>query len=100
MVAEGWSTTTTRTSRIAGSIVNRNNFHSASFSHSADFHGGNFAARAACVPAPSAGSIMAGLRERAPSEGAPALVASTEAAMAGGFHGGGGGFHGGGGGRR
>ncbi len=99
-VAAGSCTTTTRTSRIAESIVNRNSFRSARTSAIRPIFAAADSARVACVPAPSAGSIMAGLREPALSEGGSSFGGFHGGAFAGGFHGGGGGFHGGGGGRR
>jgi Protein of unknown function (DUF3300) len=79
------------------SIVNRNNFHSASFSHSSDFHGGNFGGRG------TRSSAFSGFNHG----GFARASAFRGGSSFGGFHGGGfggggfgGGFHGGGGGRR
>jgi hypothetical protein len=81
-------------------IVNRNNFHSASFSHSSgfrggDFHGGNSGARGTRSSAFS-GFNHGGVARASAFRGG----SSFGGFHGGGFHGGGGGFHGGGGGRR
>jgi hypothetical protein len=84
------------------SIVNRNNFHSASFSHSSNFHstnsrGGNFGGRAAHSSAFS-GFNHGGFARASSFRGHSSFGGGGF--HGGGFHGGGGGFHGGGGGRR
>jgi hypothetical protein len=92
-VAAGWFTTTTPTSRIAGrssiavTFVRRASavppiLAAATLARAAATLAGVAAtlARVARVPAPSAGSIMADLRGRIRSEGAPALGASMEGA--------------------
>ena len=81
------------------SIVNRNNFHSASFSHSDNFHGGNSGARGTRSSAFS-GFNHGGVARASSFRGGSSFGGFHGGAMAGGFHGGGGGFHGGGGGRR
>ena len=82
------------------SIVNRNNFRAASFSHASDFRGGDFR---------GGGFGARGMRSSAFSgfnHGGFARASSFRGGSSfggfhgGGFHGGGGGFHGGGGGRR
>jgi hypothetical protein len=84
------------------SIVNRNNFHSASFSHSSNFHsansrGGNFGGHAAHSSAFS-GFNHGGVARASSFRGHSSFGGGGF--HGGGFHGGGGGFHGGGGGRR
>jgi hypothetical protein len=80
-------------------IVNRNNFRAASFSHSdfrgGDFHGGSFGSRGTRSTAFS-GFNHGGFARASSFRGG----ASFGGFHGGGFHGGGGGFHGGGGGRR
>jgi hypothetical protein len=65
-------------------IVNRNNFHSASFSHSSnfrggDFRGGNFGDRWDTFQRLQRVRSWRVCEKRAPSVAAPALGASTEA---------------------
>jgi uncharacterized protein DUF3300 len=84
------------------SIVNRNNIHSASFSHSSNFHsansrGGNFGGHAAHSSAFS-GFNHGGVARASSFRGHSSFAGGGF--HGGGFHGGGGGFHGGGGGRR
>jgi hypothetical protein len=85
------------------SIVNRNNFHSASFGHSdfrgGDFRGGNPDARGMRSSAFS-GFNHGGFARASSFRGGSSFGGFHGGAFAGGFHGGGGGFHGGGGGRR
>ena len=80
-------------------IVNRNNFHSASFSRSSDFHGGNSDARGTRSSAFS-GFNHGGFARASSFRGGSSFGGFRGGGFAGGFHGGGGGFHGGGGGRR
>jgi hypothetical protein len=81
------------------SIVNRNNFRSARFSHASDFRGGSFGARGTRSSAFS-GFNHGGFARASAFRGESSFGGFHGGSFAGGFHGGGGGFHGGGGGRR
>jgi hypothetical protein len=79
------------------SIVNRSNFHSASFSHSSASHGGSFGGRG------THSSAFSGFNHGGDARASSFRGGSSFGGFhggGGGFHGGGGGFHGGGGGRR
>jgi hypothetical protein len=81
------------------SIVNRSNFHAASFNHSSNSHGGNFGARGTHSSAFS-GFNHGGFARASSFRGGSSFGGFHGGGFGGGFHGGGGGFHGGGGGRR
>ena len=77
-------------------IVNRNNFHSASFSHSSNFRGGGHSSDFRGGARGMRSSAFSGFNHG----GFARASAFRGGSSFGGFHGGGGGFHGGGGGRR
>jgi hypothetical protein len=83
------------------SIVNRNHFHSASFSHSSSSHGRSFGGRGMRSSAFS-GFNHGGFARASAFRGGSSFGGFHGGGFGGGFHGGGfgGGFHGGGGGRR
>ena len=78
------------------SIVNRSNFHSASFSHSSNFRGGGHSSDFHGGTRGTRSSAFSGFNHG----GFARASAFRGGSSFGGFHGGGGGFHGGGGGRR
>jgi hypothetical protein len=82
-------------------IVNRNHFHSASFSYSSDFHGGGHSDDFHGGAHGTRSSAFSGFNHGGFARASSFRGGSSFGGFhGGGFHGGGGGFHGGGGGRR